>query len=64
MDSRRRARQWETAFGFALFFAVVSVIQAVINVLRPDPQVWPAFLALFFVSLAFFAYRRWRDLVS
>lgn len=60
MNSRRRARQWETAFGFALFFAVVSVLQAVINILRPAPQVWPALVALFFASLAFFAYRRWR----
>lgn len=56
----RRARQWETAFGFALFFAIASVIQAILNVSRPSPEVWPALVALVFVSVAFFAYRRWR----
>lgn len=56
----RRALGWETAFGFALFFALVAVGQAVVNVLRPDPEVWPAVVALVFVAVATLTYRRWR----
>lgn len=57
----RRAMGWETAFGFTLFFAVVAVIQAVLNVLRPDPEVWPALVALVFVTFSVITYRRWRQ---
>lgn len=56
----RRAMGWETAFGFTLFFAIIAVAQAVFNVLRPEPDVWPALVALGFVTLAVLTYRRWR----
>lgn len=59
-DSSREAMKWETLFGFSLFFALAAIVQAVLNVLRPDPEVWPALLAAAFVALSWAAYRRWR----
>jgi divalent metal cation (Fe/Co/Zn/Cd) transporter len=35
--------------GFLGFFAFLAVIQAVINVVQPEPKVWPALLALVLV---------------
>lgn len=56
----RAAMRWETLFGFLLFFAIMAFLQAVINVLRPEPQVWPALFAAAMMALAATAFRRWR----
>ncbi|PRQ10815.1 hypothetical protein C1Y63_09655 [Corynebacterium sp. 13CS0277] len=57
-DSPTRQRlQWDTIVGFLSFFAVVAVIQAVMNVLRPDPSLGPALLALVLVVAAVSAWR-------
>lgn len=45
MNSQRTALMWDTAIGFLGFFAVLSLIQAVLNLLRPEPALWPGFLA-------------------
>lgn len=47
-DERRRL-QTDSFAGFLGFFAFLSVVQAVINVLSPEPAVWPAVLALILV---------------
>lgn len=47
--SRRRELQWDAALGFSGFFAVLAVIQAVLNLLQPEPALWPAILALVMV---------------
>ncbi|APT84174.1 membrane protein [Corynebacterium aquilae DSM 44791] len=55
--SERRRMQWDTVVGFLTFFAVVAVIQAVRNVLQPQPEVLPAFVALVLVVAAVSAWR-------
>lgn len=56
-DSRRRQLQRDTLVGFLGFFAVLTVIQATINVFHPEPAVWPAVLALVAVIAAVTAWR-------
>ena len=48
-EHKRRGLQLDAFIGFLGFFAFLSVIQAVINVLQPEPKVWPALLALVLV---------------
>lgn len=55
-DERRRL-QSDSLAGFLGFFAFLSVVQAVINVLAPEPKVWPAVLALILVVAAVSAWR-------
>lgn len=45
----RRKLQLDSFTGFLGFFAFLSVIQAIINVIQPEPKVWPAILALILV---------------
>lgn len=47
-DERRRL-QVDSFAGFLGFFAILSVVQAAINLFSPDPAVWPAVLALILV---------------
>lgn len=58
--ARRRELQLEALLGFLGFFTVLAVIQAVINVLRPEPAVWPALLALVLVLATVAVWRAWR----
>ncbi len=46
--------------GFLGFFAFLSVIQAVINVVQPEPKVWPAVLALILVTATVVMWRAGR----
>ncbi|QGU06591.1 hypothetical protein COCCU_03185 [Corynebacterium occultum] len=48
-EDRRRKLQLDTLTGFLGFFAFLAVVQAVINIFRPEPLVWPALLALVLV---------------
>lgn len=36
---------WDTALGFCGFFAALALIQAVVNLFRPEPAIWPGLLA-------------------
>ncbi|MBN9644491.1 hypothetical protein ACFSSC_11015 [Corynebacterium mendelii] len=56
-DSQRQQLVRDSVVGFVGFFAFLSVVQAVINVLRPEPLVWPALLALVMVILFVVVYR-------
>ncbi|GAA4783014.1 hypothetical protein FRX94_04165 [Corynebacterium canis] len=53
----RRRLQRDTLTGFLSFFAVVSVIQAILNLFAPEPAVWPAALALVLVVLTVVSWR-------
>ncbi|MCK7637685.1 hypothetical protein [Corynebacterium pygosceleis] len=59
-EARRRKLQRDTVTGFVSFFAVVALIQAVVNVTRPEPAVWPAVLALVLVLAAVWLWRSGR----
>ncbi|WP_151529510.1 MULTISPECIES: hypothetical protein [Corynebacterium] len=48
-EMRRKKLVWEALVGFCGTFAAVAVAQAVANILRPEPEVWPALLALVLV---------------
>lgn len=43
--NERRKLMWDTAIGFVGFFAVLALIQAIMNVFKPEPAIWPGFLA-------------------
>lgn len=49
MSNERSELLWDTLIGFLGFFAFLSVVQAVFNVLSPEPKIWPAVLALVLV---------------
>ncbi|WP_083878332.1 hypothetical protein [Corynebacterium ciconiae] len=46
---KRKKLVWECLVGFCGTFAALAVAQAVANLLRPEPLVWPALLALVLV---------------
>lgn len=48
-EAQRRKLQVDSFIGFLGFFAFIAVIQAVINVVQPEPKIWPALLALVLV---------------
>lgn len=56
-ERQRRKLMWDTLVGFVGFFAFLSVIQAVVNLLSPEPVVWPAVLALVLVIAAVTVWR-------
>lgn len=45
-EARRKQLVWDSLTGFIGFFAFLSVVQAILNLLQPEPQLWPAVLAL------------------
>ncbi|GAA1472359.1 hypothetical protein P4N68_03990 [Corynebacterium felinum] len=47
----------ESIVGFLGFLSFLAVVQAVINVMQPQPKVWPAVLALVLVIAAVSAWR-------
>ncbi|ALC05192.1 hypothetical protein CDES_03700 [Corynebacterium deserti GIMN1.010] len=59
-EVRRRGLQFEALLGFLGFFTFIALIQAVINVFKPEPAVWPALLALVMVLLTTSMWRAWR----
>ncbi|WP_245802265.1 hypothetical protein [Corynebacterium pacaense] len=48
-EDRRHGLRHDALLGFLGFFAGIAVLQAIINVFRPEPLVWPAALALVLV---------------
>ncbi|WP_315525288.1 hypothetical protein [Corynebacterium durum] len=56
-EQQRKKLMWDTLVGFVGFFAFLSVIQAVLNLLSPEPAVWPATLALVLVIAAVTVWR-------
>ncbi|MDD7581501.1 hypothetical protein ACEE23_08235 [Corynebacterium sp. 32222D000AT] len=41
----RHSLLWDTALGFCGFFAALAILQAVVNLFRPEPAIWPGLLA-------------------
>ncbi|MFP7365021.1 hypothetical protein SFC07_04450 [Corynebacterium callunae] len=58
--SQRHSLQLEVLLGFLGFFSFLAVVQAIINVLQPEPKIWPALLALVLVVSFVAVWRRWR----
>lgn len=54
---KRRQLQFDALAGFLGFFAFLAVIQAMINVVQPEPKVWPAVLALVLVIATVLVWR-------
>lgn len=52
--------QRQALLGFLTFFSVMAVIQAAINVVQPEPKMWPAVLALVLVTTTVIIWRRWK----
>ncbi|AKE40689.1 hypothetical membrane protein [Corynebacterium kutscheri] len=52
-----RARK-QAVLGFLVFFTVLAVIQAAINVIQPEPALWPALFALVMVVATVMFWRR------
>lgn len=61
MDQRKDLL-WQSLIGFVGFFAFLAVVQAVMNVFRPDPAIWPGLLAGALVLLTWLLVRRWQHL--
>lgn len=61
MDQRKDLL-WQSLIGFVGFFAFLAVVQAVMNVFRPDPAIWPGLLAGVLVLLTWLLVRRWQHL--
>lgn len=59
-DARRRALIWESILGFVGFFTVIAGIQAVWNILRPEPAVGPALLFAVLLAAFILLWRRYR----
>ncbi|MDO5031143.1 hypothetical protein [Corynebacterium sp.] len=53
----RRSLLWDTALGFVGFFAVLALIQALMNILSPSPALWPGLLAGALCLLEFLLWR-------
>ncbi|QGU02706.1 hypothetical protein CKALI_09255 [Corynebacterium kalinowskii] len=60
MSDERKRLQRQTLLGFLTFFSVMSVIQAALNVVQPEPKMWPAVLALVLVTSTVIVWRRWK----
>lgn len=59
----RKALLYDAVLGFLGFFAFLAFVQAVVNLFRPEPLVWPAVLALVLVTATVVTWRsrrRWR----
>ncbi|QPK83685.1 hypothetical protein G7Y29_02440 [Corynebacterium qintianiae] len=55
----RRDLVWQTLIGFVGFFAFVALVQAVLNLFRPEPLLWPGVLAGALCLATFWLTRRW-----
>lgn len=56
----RRDLVWQTLIGFVGFFAAVALVQAVLNLFRPEPLLWPGLVAGALCLATFWLTRRWR----
>lgn len=50
---------WQTGIGFVGFFAFLALLQAILNLFRPEPALWPGILAGVLVLLTWVLVRRW-----
>ncbi len=50
---------WQAVIGFVGFFAFLAVVQAVMNVFRPEPAIWPGLLAGALVLVTWLLTKRW-----
>lgn len=57
-DFQRRKLRHEAYLGFVGTFCFLTIVQAILNLLRPEPLLWPALLALGSVLLSV-SYFRW-----
>lgn len=55
----RRDLLWQTLIGFVGFFALIAVLQAVLNLFRPEPAIWPGLLAGALCVTTYLLVRRW-----
>ncbi|SDM13659.1 hypothetical protein SAMN04488535_2061 [Corynebacterium mycetoides] len=55
----RRDLLCQTLIGFVGFFAFVSLVQAVLNLFRPTPAIWPGLLAGALCLSTLWLTRRW-----
>ncbi|MCT1444949.1 PEP-CTERM sorting domain-containing protein [Corynebacterium sanguinis] len=55
----RRDLVWQTLIGFVGFFTVLALVQAVFNLFRPEPAIWPGLLAGALCLATFLLVRRW-----
>lgn len=51
---------WQSAIGFVGFFAFIALIQAVMNIFRPEPAIWPGLFAGALVLATWLLVKRWR----
>ncbi|MCQ9343127.1 hypothetical protein [Corynebacterium kozikiae] len=51
----------DAILGFVAFFAFMSVVQATMNLLQPEPALWPALLALVLVIATVALWRAWKS---
>lgn len=58
----RKKLAWESALGFVGFFLVLAAIQAVWNVLQPEPAVLPSVLLTVLVVVEWLIWLRYRSL--
>lgn len=61
-DHQRKKLVWESALGFFGFFTVLAAIQAVWNVLQPEPAVLPSVLLAVLLLITWLIWRRYRRL--
>ncbi|MCF4006040.1 hypothetical protein L1O03_02455 [Corynebacterium uropygiale] len=59
-EQRRRALCSEAVLGFLGTFAFLALVQAVLNVLSPEPQIWPGILVLLLCLATWGWWRRHR----
>jgi hypothetical protein len=59
-EYRRRRNVLEALLGFLSFFTVLALVQAVWNVFRDDPAVWPALLLAALLVATWAVWRQWR----
>lgn len=57
--NKRKDLMWQAIIGFIGFFAFVAFVQAVLNLFRPDPAIWPGLLAGVLIAATWVCVRRW-----
>ncbi|WP_373456398.1 hypothetical protein [Corynebacterium sp. 70RC1] len=60
-QQQRESLVKDAILGFVAFFAFMSVVQATMNLLQPEPALWPALLALVLVIATVALWRAWKS---